>query len=361
MKNLLRLRTKVFAITLILLLSISGVLSAQKIAIIDAGSSGSRLYVYDVNKKDYKIEVLYPKQGDKALSGEALSLVPNDPVKIKNFLINMTTEYKKKRGSQASKTPIDLYILATAGMRLKDQQEANSFYTQMPDSTQVFNGFRLKKAMTISGQYEGFYAWMAANYRNKTLGINPSSPQKELTYTGTPYGILEIGGASMQIAFAAQPLFSPNPDTLLSRRGYSHIYSKSYLGGGVNEIHDKYKNKWDAKKKIYNFNEDLEDINDKCEPSHKFIGLGKAVEIVLDGIRRKGSTKSYLQSLTNKDSTDHYHPFINAHYICWVIKKLNLESKLEKAKVPSHWTEGAALDIIINNEQPKAFNYQHPN
>lgn len=358
MKNLLRLRTKVFAITLILLLSISGVLSAQKIAIIDAGSSGSRLYVYDVNKKDYKIEVLYPKQGDNALPGEALSLVPNDPVKIKNFLINMTTEYKKKRGSQASKTPIDLYILATAGMRLKGQQEANSFYTQMPDSTQVFNGFKFKKAMTISGQYEGFYAWMAANYRNKTLGINPSSPQRELTYTGTPYGILEIGGASMQIAFAAKTAYQEKGVT---RTGYSHIYSKSYLGGGVNQIHDNYKDKWDADKKTYKFAEDLEDINDKCESTHKFIGLGKAVEIVLDGIRQKGSIKNYLQSLTNKDSSDQHHSFINAHYICWIIQQLNLESKLEKTKVPSHWTEGAALDIIINNKQPEAFDYQRPN
>ena len=197
-------------------------LLAQKIAIIDAGSSGSRLYVYEIKNDGRRIDVLYPAVGQEANSkGRALSSVSDHNDSVKVFLTTMTSKYNQS--STTGKIP--LYILATAGMRIKDKKEADSIYAKISRiaSKEKLNGFHLEKAMTISGRYEGFYAWIAANYKNGKLGFNNSSPEKPLTYTGEPYGILEIGGASMQIAFAAN-----KADTnFISRKGFGYIYSIS--------------------------------------------------------------------------------------------------------------------------------------
>ena len=62
MKNLLKFRMKAFALIAILLVSISGTFAQQeKIVIIDAGSSKSKLYVYTVDKGQKKVECIDSK------------------------------------------------------------------------------------------------------------------------------------------------------------------------------------------------------------------------------------------------------------------------------------------------------------
>ena len=330
-------------------------LLAQKIAIIDAGSSGSRLYVYEIIDNGKKIDVLYPTVGQEANSkGRALSSVPNHNDSVKIFLTTMTSKYNQS--STTGKIP--LYILATAGMRMVSKGKADSIYARIYQiaNKEKLNGFHLEKAMTISGRYEGLYAWIAANYKNGKLGFNTSSTEKPLTYAGTPYGILEIGGASMQIAFAMNRTDANN----ISRKGFSNIYSISYLGGGVDQIFQKHKDE-----KTLKFDIGLKKISDLTIDTSHFIGLGKPIEIVLDSAKSKGiSIKDYPKSLTIKqenDSQKNFHPWINAHYISYVVDFLKLDGKLNKPKVKSDWTEGAVLDIILNKEEPEAFDYNKRN
>lgn len=355
MNKLLKIQAKALAITLILLISIPGILLAQKIAIIDAGSSGSRLYVYEIIDNGKKIDVLYPTVGQEANSkGRALSSVPNHNDSVKIFLTTMTSKYNQS--STTGKIP--LYILATAGMRMVSKGKADSIYARIYQiaNKEKLNGFHLEKAMTISGRYEGLYAWIAANYKNGKLGFNTSSTEKPLTYAGTPYGILEIGGASMQIAFAMNRTDANN----ISRKGFSNIYSISYLGGGVDQIFQKHKDE-----KTPKFDIGLKKISDLTIDTSHFIGLGKPIEIVLDGAKSKGiSIKDYPKSLTIKqenDSQKNFHPWINAHYISYVVDFFKLDGKLNKPKVKSDWTEGAVLDIILNKEEPEAFDYNKRN
>lgn len=330
-------------------------LLAQKIAIIDAGSSGSRLYVYEIIDNGKKIDVLYPTVGQEANSkGRALSSVSNHNDSVKIFLTTMTSKYNQS--STTGKIP--LYILATAGMRMVSKGKADSIYARIYQiaNKEKLNGFHLEKAMTISGRYEGLYAWIAANYKNGKLGFNTSSTEKPLTYAGTPYGILEIGGASMQIAFAMNRTDANN----ISRKGFSNIYSISYLGGGVDQIFQKHKDE-----KTPKFDIGLKKISDLTIDTSHFIGLGKPIEIVLDGAKSKGiSIKDYPKSLTIKqenDSQKNFHPWINAHYISYVVDFFKLDGKLNKPKVKSDWTEGAVLDIILNKEEPEAFDYNKRN
>lgn len=330
-------------------------LLAQKIAIIDAGSSGSRLYVYEIIDNGKKIDVLYPTVGQEANSkGRALSSISNHNDSVKIFLTTMTSKYNQS--STTGKIP--LYILATAGMRMVSKGKADSIYARIYQiaNKEKLNGFHLEKAMTISGRYEGLYAWIAANYKNGKLGFNTSSTEKPLTYAGTPYGILEIGGASMQIAFAMNRTDANN----ISRKGFSNIYSISYLGGGVDQIFQKHKDE-----KTPKFDIGLKKISDLTIDASHFIGLGKPIEIVLDGAKSKGiSIKDYPKSLTIKqenDSQKNFHPWINAHYISYVVDFFKLDGKLNKPKVKSDWTEGAVLDIILNKEEPEAFDYNKRN
>ena len=349
MKKNLSLKARFFAFFL-LLVGMAQVLFAQKVAIIDAGSSGSRLFIYEINVDGTKkVNLLYPlnAQQKSASKGKALSKIANHTDSVKVFLHDMTSKYQCDS--------IDLYILATAGMRLKPKAQADSIYAKMMQQHDI-NGYYVKSAMTISGQYEGLYGWLAANYDNGRIGFSKSGTQKSLKYTGEPCGILEIGGASMQLAF---PTEESHPDCL-TRPGINHIYCKSYLGGGVDQIFLNTK-----KGKRYKFHLKLDDVSDLYGENMSFWGLGIPVNNVINGIAEQEQKKTYkkkinayIKSLNDfEDSMKNYHPRINSHYIKWVSKKMDLNGKLVSPNTDSSWTVGAAIDIIINKVTPEGFDH----
>jgi len=353
MKHLLKFQANVFAIAFILLISISSVLSAQKIGIIDAGSSGSRLYIYEI--KDHKLNVLYPTSQAVSNKGRALSGVANHTDSIYAFLDTMTNKYMLS-GTDS----VDLYILATAGMRLERKSQADSIYSIIKGNATTLKRkkYNLKEAMTISGKYEGFYAWIAANYRNEKLKLNS---RDSLTCSNdTTYGILEIGGASMQIAFKAD---NESDKDEVKSNWIKQLYSKSYLRGGVDQVFDSISYNRISIDKSYKFAIPLDSKNSSYNQMPKFYALGKPLEIVLDGAKNNdiSSIRKYADSLSNKDSTDKYHPYTNVYYIAWVVDSLKLSGKLEVPQIKSDWTEGAALDILVNKERPEEFNYKVEN
>ncbi len=350
MKKLLECQAKALALTTILLLSIANTLSAQKVAIIDAGSSGSRLYVYEIEKSSGDFTILYPSPEQEANSkGRALSSIANHSDSVRVFLSTMTSKYNRKDTVEQ----IPLYILATAGMRMLPKAKVDSIYEKINSQTAELNGFRLDTAMTISGRYEGFYAYIAANYKNGKLKFNTSVPENSFTSAPAPYGILEIGGASMQIAFAVDE----QCENCISRGGV-HIYSKSYLGGGVDQIYKKNKDKTTP-----DFSVSLDGVGDLYGEQPQFLGLGKPIGVLLDAakVNSVSALTSYANSLPRNDSEKNYHPWINARYITWVIESLNLDEKLVTLKTKSDWTEGAALDILVNQEKPEGFDYEKVN
>lgn len=177
MNNLFKFRMKAFALAAVLLVSVLGAFAQERIAIIDAGSSGSRLYVYEVSK-DGKISNLCNAKKDLPLSRVAAH---KDSVKVYMDLI--TSQYKTDE-------TIPLYVLATAGMRTGNSE--SQVYAHIRNYSNKH--YKVKKAMTISGRYEGLYAWIALNYESKKLGYGISTPQKPLTYTSCTYGIIEMRG-----------------------------------------------------------------------------------------------------------------------------------------------------------------------
>lgn len=346
MKDLLKIRIKALLLIAILLLSVVGGLSAKKIAIIDAGSSGSRLYVYDIDDATKNLTVVYPiTPTDKVASkGIALSNVAVTADAVDGFLNTMAGKYSGKVGEE-----IDLYVLATAGMRTK----SDKIYQYM-STNKIYGCLKLVCAMTISGKYEGLYAWIATNYKNNKLIWNSGS--WSLT---NPYGILEIGGASMQIAYRVS---SVQPDNCIMHNQFGIIYAKSYLGGGADLVYEE--NKVQQKT---NFGvllaANLVGLN---LGSIIFVGLGKPIENAFKNAG--GETCTLLDRYGNNnpqsDLQDQYHSKMNARYIAYVLGKWKLDGKFVQSSVKvveSDWTEGAALDIVVNNQRPEAFNYDRTN
>jgi hypothetical protein len=253
------------------LLFASAALAQKQIAIIDAGSSGSRLNIYTI-KND-----------------SIISSISKDDYKINISLCNDTSldEHKKLIG-KADKG-IEVYVLATAGMRMCDKTKAEKIYKELNSIT--------KGAMTISGQYEGFYAWLAtcAKIGSGKLDI---SKCKNL-------GIIEAGGASVQQAYVS----SDGCENCVNHAKIKNIYSKSYLGSGVNFYAGKKKPELQVLRNIIWYN----------------IGGG----------------------------------FYKAEYKDWLFE--GKKELISENSIGDNWTAGAALDIVIYGNIPEKFNFEAPN
>lgn len=190
--------------------------------IVDAGSTGSRIYIYKVTPGKYGNVPGIEQIGQEKVK-PGISDWNKDPAASKANLGKLVNAAKAKVPAADQKsTP--LYLMATAGMRTlapntRDQimEEISGYFKQ--DGT-----FDFKSAQTISGTYEGLYGWLAANYIDDQLDPNT-----------TREGILEMGGASTQIAFVPSGSFD-KPTQKRKFRGTTYkIFCHSYLYMGTNK------------------------------------------------------------------------------------------------------------------------------
>lgn len=195
--------------------------------IIDAGSTSSKLNIYKVIEQlgnEIPIIDLIPKDTINSFkTSSSISEFLNDSIKAaQEIKLLMKTAEKKIDPKDWNQT--QLYILATAGLRLKSKEERKKIFQRTKKTIEDRKTFKVDMARTISGRYEGLYGWLTVNYDNL-------SKSKE-----APKGILEMGGASTQIAYTPSTEFV---DFKLQRKinGKLYgIYSRSFLGFGDKEI-----------------------------------------------------------------------------------------------------------------------------
>lgn len=201
---------------------------------IDAGSEGSRLFIYTWNS---------------SAPDAAQQRLPT-PIAVGNFSANpgigsfaLTPEragsslepllaYAQKELAEHRKIwgRIPIWLRATAGMRLlhADEREVLLDHVRTYLSRSPFY-FRKDNAIVITGEEEGVFGWLAVNYR---LGyLDHSGP---LTANNT-IGSLDLGGASSQIVFIPQKsIMSGIFPLFLGARGV-RLYSWSFLHFGQQE------------------------------------------------------------------------------------------------------------------------------
>ena len=143
-----------------------------------------------------------------------------------------------------------LFLLATAGMRLLDDDPREKLLEQICSYAQSKTKFQLPDCgvhiKVIPGEVEGLYGWIAANY---LLG-GFDEPLQHVNGNEHPtLGFLDMGGASAQIAFAPNTTESErhaNDLQLMRLRTVDgtateyRVFTTTWLGFGVNEARKHY-------------------------------------------------------------------------------------------------------------------------
>lgn len=196
-------------------------LDSKFMAIVDAGSSGSRLHLYEyaANSPLTNLKEIYHAESEPGLSTYANS--PSMAYQSIHRLINKTDQYLAQR--QLS-TRIPLYVLATAGMRLLPKNTQAAIYTKIAQQLKIEHArYSIKAIETIPGEMEGLFGWLDVNYLTGTFKTHTPSVAN-----------LDMGGASTEIAYEIN-----HPDTSaitieINKKNY-RIISRSYLGLGQDQ------------------------------------------------------------------------------------------------------------------------------
>ena len=188
--------------------------------VIDAGSSGSRLYVYKFGADARSIEdVLEVASTGAPLASHVDQLAAAGDRSI-GPMLRMLDRELSQRG--ISKADVEMHVLATGGMRLLAAPAAQAIEASVLRTLRD-GGYQAGRIETISGEMEGFYAWLDVN-----VLLGKLSPGQ------TPASIVEIGGASMQVAYAGAPA-GPGVVTASFGGATYSVRSVSFLGLGVDQ------------------------------------------------------------------------------------------------------------------------------
>ncbi|KAI2811846.1 Ectonucleoside triphosphate diphosphohydrolase 4 [Blomia tropicalis] len=189
----------------------------QYAVIIDAGSSGSRVYIYvwpphsGDTRQLLKIRLLHDQLGKDVYHSitPGLSSCANRPENASDY-ISPLLRFASENIPKAKHKETPLYILATAGMRLLEKTVQDSIMDDLRKDIPVDFHFQFapNNVQVITGKEEGIYSWISINYLkdrfdhtfNKAPLIEVENDKTRLKRMNT-ISMIEMGGASTQIAF----------------------------------------------------------------------------------------------------------------------------------------------------------------
>ena len=236
------------SITALTLASIVGAAYGEFGIQMDAGSSGTRVYVYHWAKREspqpdpanLPAPLTHPTSEPRPVQiGYSLKVTPGlseygtnpdlDPSDAGSsleglfaFASNTLSENGCDNGCQQS---VPIFLGATAGMRVLPVATGSTIMTSVQQACST-SGFRFDTsawARIISGEEEGAFGWLAANWLAATL-----SPNKDTTGNGT-IGALDLGGASTQISFFPKEAVLASYFEVIVNSLRVGIYTHSYL------------------------------------------------------------------------------------------------------------------------------------
>ncbi|KAH7171537.1 nucleoside phosphatase family-domain-containing protein [Dactylonectria macrodidyma] len=253
--------------------------SSQYGVILDAGSSGTRLYVYKWKnhaaaakgasatelKRLPEIELEKSKKIHPGVSSFADKISQIGPEHLQELIDIALDEVP---GHKVVETPI--YLMATAGMRLLPDYQQSALLQNMCTYLRANSKFILPDCdnhiQVISGETEGLYGWIAANY---LLGGFDAPRDHDHGKDHHTYGFLDMGGASAQIAFAPNSTESAkhaNDLKVVRMRNLDgspaeyKVFTSTWLGFGANKARDRFV---ESLQETY---ADVKELPDPCMP-----------------------------------------------------------------------------------------------
>lgn len=191
--------------------------------VVDAGSTGSRLYLfsYQTDKSVPVINELFVASTQPGLS--SYEKQPEQAAESLKPLLDGAEQKLKSLGQ--SSTSVSISVLGTGGMRLLPEETQAAIYASIKQYiTLHYSTFTPNQVGTITGKTEGIYGWLDVNYLMGTLDSRET------------YGNIDMGGASTQISFEAEAMLDPENEITMHIDGRDRvIYSKSFIGLGLEE------------------------------------------------------------------------------------------------------------------------------
>lgn len=184
-------------------------------AFIDAGSTKSYLHVYqyDENFEHFPVNIK-EVMAVKVTPGLA-QLKPDD---IHTYFTRLLHDVP---------VSVPIYLYATAGMRMLSEQEQQQLYHNIHEWIGAHPQYSLRDARTLSGKEEGVFDWLAVNYQAILSGHDDYQ------------GVMDMGGASVQIAFPTKDDATRSNTDFFSFEinGRSiGLFVHSFLGLGQTEV-----------------------------------------------------------------------------------------------------------------------------
>eukprot|EP01004_Peranema_trichophorum_P003205 NODE_2207_length_1653_cov_166.234641_g1891_i0.p1 GENE.NODE_2207_length_1653_cov_166.234641_g1891_i0~~NODE_2207_length_1653_cov_166.234641_g1891_i0.p1 ORF type:complete len:444 (+),score=57.07 NODE_2207_length_1653_cov_166.234641_g1891_i0:58-1389(+) len=208
----------------------------QMAGLIDAGSSGTRLFFYVWDKNWATIPRVTPAVVNQV---ELSKKVPETGRGGIDTLAGKTqtdaaTYFKPLKDYAWEIIPAEtravtpLMIYATAGMRLVSPDVAKQIWGLVRNelSTWGFLFDPTSNGKTISGQEEGVFGWNTVNLLRDAMGGNDSAT----------WAAFDMGGASTQVTYIPEepPLDGYYENWIYNRK--FPVYTHSYLGGGQDQM-----------------------------------------------------------------------------------------------------------------------------
>ncbi|XP_045150926.1 ectonucleoside triphosphate diphosphohydrolase 3, partial [Echinops telfairi] len=213
--------------------------SKQYGIVLDAGSSRTTVYVYQWPAEKENNTGVVNQTLRCSVKGSGISSYAKNPQDVPQTFEECMQHIKKQipvhlHGSTT------IHLGATAGMRLLRLQNETAASEVLASIQNYFKSqpFDFRGAQIISGQEEGVYGWITANY------LMGNFLEKNLWRSWTrPHGVettgaLDLGGASTQISFAVEEQEGLNTSDIVqvSLYGYAYtLYTHSFRCYGRNE------------------------------------------------------------------------------------------------------------------------------
>ncbi|CEK10368.1 ectonucleoside triphosphate diphosphohydrolase I [Legionella hackeliae] len=192
----------------------------QCVAVVDAGSTGSRVHIYSYDLDSTQSPININEVWSKRIKPGFATIEPNSPT-IDAYLTTLL--------SGAPENNLPIYFYSTAGMRLLPKPKQQQLYGLLQQWFANQSSWQLKNAKTITGTEEGIFGWLAVNYQRGSL----EATDQDLS------GVMDMGGASVQIIFPVEKTDGINSQDLQQIDLYGRhltIFVHSFLGLGQTEV-----------------------------------------------------------------------------------------------------------------------------
>ncbi|KAG8651650.1 probable apyrase 7 [Manihot esculenta] len=214
--------------------------------VLDCGSTGTRVYVYQASiehNRDGSLPIALKSLTEglsRKSSGRAYDRMETEPglhLLVHNTsglkaAINPLVQWAAKQIPEHAHKTTSLFLYATAGVRRLPTADSK-WLLDKAWSILKESPFLCQRAWVkvISGMDEAYYGWIALNYQTGTLGNSP----KRATF-----GALDMGGSSLQVTFESQkPGHNVTDLNLRIGAANHHLTAYSLAGYGLNDAFDR--------------------------------------------------------------------------------------------------------------------------